>query len=70
LGKRKGIDFLLLISENHLALTNLGSHLYKTKNEKFYLITGFTEPTKLNKYGHYESFVEKNDKITFTPFSP
>ena len=69
LGKRNGVDFHLYISENHPALTNIGSHLKKTENKRFYLITGFAEP-KLSKRGHYKSYVEKNDKITITPFNP
>ena len=58
LGKRNGIDFYLYISESHPALVNIGSHFDKTENERFYLISGFVEPTKLNKYGHYESYVD------------
>jgi hypothetical protein len=67
-GKRNGIDFHLNISKNHPALTNIRSHLDKKESERFYLITGFAEPTKLVN-NHYSGYVDRNDKITFTQFN-
>lgn len=67
LGKRNGVDFCLYIHENHPTLTNIGSHFDKTESEKFYLISGFTEPTVINEYNHYEWFCHLSDKISLTP---